>query len=76
MQPEQLDTCLKENTILSYLQKIPVKKGDVFLIPAGTVHAIGAGIVLAEIQQSSNLTYRLYDYNRTDATGKKATAAH
>ena len=45
MQPEQLDTCLKENTILSYLQKIPVKKGDVFLIPAGTVHAIGAGIV-------------------------------
>lgn len=71
MQPEQLDTCLKENTILSYLQKIPVKKGDVFLIPAGTVHAIGAGIVLAEIQQSSNLTYRLYDYNRTDATGKK-----
>ena len=70
MQPEQLDTCLKENTILSYLQKIPVKKGDVFLIPAGTVHAIGAGIVLAEIQQSSNLTYRLYDYNRTDATGK------
>lgn len=71
MQPEQLDTCLKENTILSYLQKIPVKKRDVFLIPAGTVHAIGAGIVLAEIQQSSNLTYRLYDYNRTDATGKK-----
>lgn len=71
MQPEQLNTCLKENTILSYLQKIPVKKGDVFLIPAGTVHAIGAGIVLAEIQQSSNLTYRLYDYNRTDATGKK-----
>ena len=53
MQPEQLDTCLKENTILSYLQKIPVKKGDVFLIPAGTVHAIGAGIVLAEIQQRS-----------------------
>ena len=71
MQPEQLDTCLKENTILSYLQKIPVKKGDVFLIPAGTVHAIGAGIVLAEIQQNSTLTYRLYDYNRTDATGKK-----
>ena len=71
MQPEQLDTCLKENTILSYLQKIPVKKGDVFLIPAGTVHAIGAGIVLAEIQQRSNLTYRLYVYNRTDATGKK-----
>ena len=71
MQPEQLDTCLKENTILSYLQKIPVKKGDVFLIPAGTVHAIGAGIVLAEIQQRSNLPYRLYDYNRTDATGKK-----
>ena len=47
------------------------KNSERFLIPAGTVHAIGAGILLAEIQQSSNLTYRLYDYNRTDANGNK-----
>ena len=53
-----------------------VSKNDAFLIPAGTVHAIGAGILLAEIQQSSNLTYRLYDYNRTDAQGEQASAAH
>ncbi len=62
---------LQDGTIETYLQKIPVQKGDVFLIPAGTVHAIGAGIVLAEIQQNCNLTYRLYDYNRTDKNGKK-----
>ena len=53
------------------LQSVPVSNNDAFLIPAGTVHAIGAGILLAEIQQSSNLTYRLYDYNRTDANGNK-----
>lgn len=69
--PMQLNSYLENGTIEDCLQKIPVQKGDVFLIPAGTVHAIGAGIVLAEIQQSSNLTYRLYDYQRTDAQGNK-----
>jgi len=69
--PVQLNSYLENGTIEDCLQKIPVQKGDVFLIPAGTVHAIGAGIVLAEIQQSSNLTYRLYDYHRTDAQGNK-----
>ncbi|MGC9054774.1 MAG: type I phosphomannose isomerase catalytic subunit, partial [Candidatus Hydrogenedens sp.] len=52
------------------LNKIYVKTGDHYLIPAGTVHAIGPGILLAEIQQNSNVTYRLYDWNRVDSTGK------
>ena len=53
------------------LQRVPVKKGDVFFIPAGTVHAIGRGVVLAEIQQSSDITYRIYDYKRVDDQGKE-----
>ncbi len=52
------------------LRKIYVKQGDHYLIPAGTIHAIGPGIILAEIQQNSNLTYRLYDWNRLDLEGK------
>ena len=51
------------------LNFIPVKSGDCFLIEAGTVHAIGAGCVICEVQQSSNVTYRVYDYNRRDAAG-------
>lgn len=60
------DGCLSKD-----LHYVPVYKGDVFLIESGTVHAIGAGIILAEIQESSNLTYRLYDYNRVGKDGKK-----
>ncbi len=52
------------------LNKIYVKAGEHYLIPAGTVHAIGPGILLAEIQQNSNVTYRLFDWNRVDSTGK------
>ncbi|MGC3978237.1 MAG: mannose-6-phosphate isomerase [Paludibacteraceae bacterium] len=51
------------------LQKVPVKSGDVFFIPAGLVHAIGKGVIVAEIQQSSDVTYRIYDYKRTDEQG-------
>ena len=54
-----------------YLQKVPIQKDDVFYIEAGTVHAIGAGALIAEIQENSNLTYRLYDYDRVDKDGKK-----
>ncbi|MBR4909246.1 MAG: class I mannose-6-phosphate isomerase [Acidaminococcaceae bacterium] len=61
---------LAEGTIENYLNHVAVHKDDVFYIEAGTVHAIGAGVVLAEIQESSNLTYRLYDYERTDKNGK------
>ena len=60
-----------DGTIEQYLNKIYVKPGDVIKIPAGTVHAIGAGIKLLEIQQNSNLTYRLYDYQRVGADGKQ-----
>lgn len=53
------------------IERVPVKAGDVFYIPAGMVHAIGGGIILYEIQQSSDVTYRLWDYNRTNAKGEK-----
>jgi len=55
-----------DNTLLKYVDTINVKKGDFFFIPAGTLHAIGGGILLAEVQQSCNTTYRVYDYNRLE----------
>ncbi|MCM1438256.1 MAG: class I mannose-6-phosphate isomerase [Roseburia sp.] len=68
---DELRAAVENGTVEKYLCRVPVKKDDVFFIDAGTVHAIGAGCLVAEIQQSSNLTYRLYDYNRTDKNGKK-----
>jgi mannose-6-phosphate isomerase len=62
---------LESKNLLSLLKEIPVKKGDVFLLETGTIHAIGAGIVLAEIQQTSDVTYRIYDWDRVDANGNK-----
>lgn len=61
---------IKDNTLMEVVNKVPVKKGDVFFIDAGTLHAIGKGIVLAEVQQNSNLTYRVYDYGRSGADNK------
>ena len=61
---------VKDGTVEELLNFIPVKEGDCFLIEAGTVHAIGAGCVICEVQQSSNVTYRVYDYNRRGADGK------
>ena len=66
-----LEESLKNGTVEKYLQKVPVHRDDVFFIKPGTVHAIGAGALIAEIQESSNLTYRLFDYNRVDKNGKK-----
>ncbi len=66
---EEFRAHIKDNTLLDYVRLVPVHKGDVFFIEAGTLHAIGAGILIAEIQQSSNLTYRIYDYERLDADG-------
>jgi len=68
---ETVQNSLEKGTIEKYLQKIKVRKDDIFFIEPGTVHAIGAGILIAEIQESSNLTYRLYDYERKDKNGKK-----
>lgn len=62
---------IQAGTVEKHLQRIPVKKDDLFYIEAGTIHAIGAGALIAEIQQNSNLTYRLYDYDRVDKNGKK-----
>jgi len=59
-----------DGSLEEVLRYIEVKPGDVFLLPSGRVHAIGAGIFLAEIQQSSDITYRMYDYNRRDAQGQ------
>jgi len=58
-----------ENSFEEVLNKFEVKSGDVFFIPAGRVHSIGAGLFIAEIQQSSDITYRLYDFNRKDIQG-------
>jgi len=60
-----------EGTIVEALAEYEVQPGDVFFLPAGRVHAIGAGCFIAEIQQTSNITYRIYDYDRTDASGNK-----
>ncbi|MDR0733954.1 MAG: class I mannose-6-phosphate isomerase [Dysgonamonadaceae bacterium] len=67
--PEQYLKSLEDNTFLNYLQKHEVKSGDVFFLPAGRVHALGAGCFIAEIQQTSNITYRIYDYHRNDVQG-------
>jgi mannose-6-phosphate isomerase len=67
--PGQYLKSLEDDTFINYLQKHEVKSGDVFFLPAGRVHAIGAGCFIAEIQQTSNITYRIYDYNRKDAQG-------
>ena len=68
---EEFREAIGAGTVERYLQMVPARKNDLFFIPPGTVHAIGAGSLIAEIQQSSNLTYRLYDYNRTDRNGNK-----
>lgn len=68
---DELRESINEGSIVKYLQKVPVKKNDVFFMEPGIIHAIGAGVLVAEIQQNSNLTYRLYDYDRTDKNGNK-----
>ncbi len=67
---KEFEERIKNNTLTEVLNNVPVKKGDVFFIPSGTVHAIGAGILIAEIQQNSNTTYRIYDYGRVGADNK------
>lgn len=67
---EEFERRIKDNTLTEVLNAAPVHKGDVFFIPSGTLHAICQGIVIAEIQQNSNVTYRVYDYGRVGADGK------
>lgn len=68
---DTLRESIAQGTVEKYLQKVPIKKDDVFYIEAGTIHAVGAGALIAEIQESSNLTYRMYDYGRVDKEGKR-----
>lgn len=62
---------IDNGTVEEILNRVPVKKGDVFFIESGTVHAIGAGILICEVQQNSNTTYRVYDYKRKGKDGKE-----
>jgi mannose-6-phosphate isomerase len=68
---QQYVTHLENNTLLDILDEVKVKTGDVFFLETGTVHAIGAGLLVAEIQQTSDITYRLYDFERVDSEGNK-----
>lgn len=71
MTKDKLAHAINEGTLSKHLQTVNVYKNDVFYIPSGTVHAIGAGTLIAEIQENSNVTYRVYDYDRMDKNGKK-----
>lgn len=67
---EEFARRIQENTLPEVLNAVPVEKGDVFFIPAGTLHAIRKGILVAEIQENSNVTYRVYDYGRVGVDGR------
>ncbi len=67
---EEFRRRIEDNTLTDVCNRVPVKKGDVFFIEAGTLHAIGSGILIAEVQQNSNTTYRVFDYGRLGADGK------
>jgi mannose-6-phosphate isomerase len=68
---EKFQKHLIDQNLEEVLNKVPISKGDLIYLPSGRVHAIGAGVILAEIQQSSDITYRIYDYDRIDKDGKK-----
>ncbi|MQP51979.1 MULTISPECIES: type I phosphomannose isomerase catalytic subunit [unclassified Flavobacterium] len=67
---EEYISHLENKNLVALLNESPVKKGDVFFLETGTIHAIGAGVVVAEIQQTSDVTYRIYDWDRVDANGQ------
>ncbi len=69
--PDQLKAHIDNSTFSDVLAKFYPRRGDLFYLPAGRVHSIGAGNLILEIQQTSDITYRVYDYNRTDLNGKK-----
>ena len=69
MTPAEYAASVADNTITDILADYQIHPGDVFFLPAGRVHSIGAGAFIAEIQQTLNITYRIYDFNRRDADG-------
>ena len=68
--PEEYDEYVKNNTLIDVLKQHTIKRGAAFFLPAGRIHSIGAGSFIAEIQQTSDITYRIYDYNRRDKNGE------
>ncbi|MBR6251412.1 MAG: class I mannose-6-phosphate isomerase [Bacteroidales bacterium] len=64
------NTLVRDSKFLDVINSVPVQAGDVFFIPSGHIHGIGKGVMVAEIQQTSDITYRVFDYNRVDANGK------
>ena len=68
--PESFRQAVADGTAETFLQRIPMRAGDAIFVPAGTMHTIGPGLVLCEIQQNSDITYRVFDYNRLTAEGK------
>lgn len=68
---EEVERALADNTVTELLNKVAVKKGDAFFVPSGTVHALLHGVTVIEVQESSNLTYRVYDYDRRDKNGNR-----
>ncbi|MBO7196730.1 MAG: ROK family protein [Clostridia bacterium] len=68
---DEFKRAIEEKTLTDYLSFIPVKKGECYFIPAGTIHAICEGCLICEVQQNSNITYRVYDYGRVGADGKE-----
>ena len=66
---EEVREKIASNSLMEIMNKVPVKKGDCYFIPSGTIHAIGKGCLIYEIQENSNLTYRIYDYGRKDKNG-------
>ncbi len=70
MNQEQLRRAIQEGTLTDCLKRYPVKAGDVFFIEAGTIHSIGKGVLLAEIEQNSTTAYRIHDYGRMDEDGQ------
>jgi mannose-6-phosphate isomerase len=67
---KEVEQRIREGSLTEVLRSVPAEPGDAFYIPAGTIHAVGAGIVLAEVQESSNITYRVFDYGRAGADGR------
>ncbi len=67
--PDEYEESIDDNTITDLLKEYDIHAGDVFFLPAGRIHSIGAGAFIAEIQQTSNITYRIYDFNRCDDNG-------
>ena len=69
--PAQYEASVEDNTLTDHLAEYRIQPGDSFFVPAGRVHAIGAGSLIVEIQQTSDITYRIYDYDRRDASGNR-----